>query len=71
MIMCRTKKLYYVALNKEKVFHDALGTSWSNFIATPYLGRARYYAKKLKLKTRQIDVRVWGKGKYVLQGSWL
>jgi len=35
------------------------------------LGRARYYAKKLKLKNRQIDVRIWGKGKYVLQGSWL
>jgi hypothetical protein len=68
MIMCRTKKLYYVALNKAKVFHDG---GWSNYIATPYLGRARYYAKKLKLRNRQIDVRAWGKGKYVLQGSWL
>jgi hypothetical protein len=57
-----------VALNKNKVFHDG---SWCNYIATPYLGRARYYAKKLKLKNRQIDVRIWGKGKYVLQGSWL
>ena len=71
MIMCRTKKLYYVKLNNIKEYHDALGTSWFNYIATPYLGRARYYAKKLKLKNRQIDVRVWGKGKYVLQGSWL
>jgi hypothetical protein len=42
-----------------------------NFIRTASLGRARYYAKRLKLKVRQIDVRKKGKKAYVLQGSWL
>jgi hypothetical protein len=42
-----------------------------NYVRTPSLGRARYYAKKLKLKVRQIDVLEYGKKKYVLQGSWL
>jgi hypothetical protein len=42
-----------------------------NYVRTPSLGRARYYAKKLKLKERQIDVWEKGKKKYVLQGSWL
>ena len=64
----RPKTLYYVhtyKINRKK------GGGWSNFIATPYLGQARYYAKKLKLKHRQIDVRVWGEKAYVLKDSWL
>ena len=43
----------------------------SNFIATASLGRARYFAKKLKRKYRQIDVRERGKKPYVLHNSWL
>lgn len=64
------KKRYYVALNKPQTFPDG---GWRNFIATPYLGRARYFAKKLKVKHRQIDVREHGANKkpYVLPGSWL
>jgi hypothetical protein len=50
---------------------DANGKWSRNYICTPYLGRARYYAKKLKLKHRQIDVREQGKKSYVLRGSWL
>jgi hypothetical protein len=52
-------------------FGDANGRWSMNYICTPYLGRARYYAKKLKLKHRQIDVRERGKKPYVLKGSWL
>jgi len=66
---CWSKKMYYVALNKPRTFPDG---GWSNYISTPSLGRARYYAKKLKRKYRQIDV--YEKGKrfsYVLFGSWL
>jgi len=66
---CYSKKRYYVALNHPKTFPDG---GWSNFIATPSLGRARYYAKKLKRKYRQIDVREKGKRfPYVLPRSWL
>ena len=65
------KKLYYVSLNKMVERRDRLGLSWSNFIATPSLARARFWAKKLKLKHRQIDVREKGKKPYVLEGSWL
>jgi len=66
---CWPKKRYYVALNRPKTFPDG---GWSNYIATPSLGRARYYAKKLKRKYRQIDVREKGKKlPYVLPGSWL
>ena len=68
MIHCWSKKTYYVPLNKPKTFPDG---SWSNFIGTPSLGRARYYANKLKLKYRQIDVHQQGKKGYVLPGSWL
>ena len=65
---CYAKKRYYVVLNKPKTFPDG---GWSNFIATPSLGRARYYAKKLKRSMRQIDVREVGyKKPYVLEGSW-
>jgi hypothetical protein len=71
MIVCRPKKQYYVHLYKIRKFHDVFGTGWTNFITTPHLNRARYYAKKLKLKHRQIDVREWGKKAYVLKGSWL
>lgn len=67
MIYCRPKKLYYVTLTK--VEHDNNG--WRNFIATPLLSQARHYAKKLKRKCRQIDVRERGKEPYVLKGSWL
>ena len=65
---CWHKKMYIVSLNKPKTFPDG---GWSDFIATPSLGKARYYAKKLKLKYRQIDVRERGKNPYVLPGSWL
>lgn len=71
MIVCRPKKQYYVTLYKEKKFHDVFGTGWTNFIHTPYINQARYYAKKLKLKHRQIDVREIGKKPYVLKNSWL
>ena len=67
MIYCRPKKLYYVTLTK--VVHDNDGCR--NFIATPLLSQARHYAKKLKHKYRQIDVRERGKKPYVLKGSWL
>ena len=60
------RRLYYVALYKPRTFLDG----WANFIVTPYLGRARYYAKRLKRKDRQIDVRERGQA-YVLKGSWL
>ena len=42
-----------------------------NFIATSNLGRARYFARRLKRSERQIDVRVRGQQPYVLSGSWL
>ena len=64
---CRPKKLYYVALGR----FVATKNGWRSFIATPSLGRARHYAKKLKRKERQIDVRERGKEPYVLKGSWL
>ena len=67
-MICRPKKQYYVALNKWIHYPDGGG---ANFIHTPYLGRARYFAKKLKLKRRQIDVRELGKKPYVLKNSWL
>jgi hypothetical protein len=68
IVICRVKKQYYVNLYKFRTFSDG---GCSNFIATPSLARARYYAKKLKLKHRQIDVREWGKKAYVLDKSWL
>jgi hypothetical protein len=69
MRQIRPKTLYYVTLNKPKTWPDG---GWSNYISTPSLGRARYYAKKLKRKYRQIDVREKGKKfPYVLSGSWL
>jgi hypothetical protein len=63
----RRHRLYYVMLDKARKF----SFGYSNFIVTPYLGRARYYAKRLKRKDRQIDVRERGKRGYVLKGSWL
>ena len=68
MIKCYHKKKYCVLLYKIRQWSDG---SSANYIATPYLGQARYYAKKLKLKHRQIDVREIGKKPYVLKGSWL
>lgn len=62
------KKTYYVALNHSKTFPDG---GWRDYIATPSLGRARYYAKRLKRKYRQIDVYEKGKKPYVLPRSWL
>jgi len=62
----RHHRLYYVMLYK---FRE-LPHGNSNFIVTPYLGRARYYAKRLKVRDRQIDVRERGRA-YVLKGSWL
>lgn len=67
-MICRPKKRYYVGLKKPKTFSDG---GWRNYIATPHLAQARYYAKKLKRKYRQIDVREWGKKPYVLKSSWL
>jgi hypothetical protein len=61
--MIRPHIMYYVMLNKWRTH--------SNFIATASLGRARYFAKKLKRKYRQIDVRERGKKPYVLHNSWL
>jgi len=63
---CWHKKLYYVMYRWVAVKNGS-----RNYVRTPSLGRARYYAKKLKLKVRQIDVRQMGKKAYVLQGSWL
>ena len=67
MRYCYPKKTYYVQ-TQWRHYSNGGGT---NYIATPYFGRARYYAKKLKLKYRQIDVRELGKKPYVLAGSWL
>ena len=61
------RRLYYVALYKPRTFYGG----WANYIVTPYIGRARYYAKRLKRKDRQIDVRERGGRGYVLKGSWL
>jgi hypothetical protein len=63
---CWPKKLYYVCCRWISVKNGS-----RNYVRTPSLGRARYYAKRLKLKERQIDVWEKGKKKYVLQGSWL
>jgi hypothetical protein len=62
----RHHRLYYVMLYK---FRE-LPHGNSNFIVTPYLGRARYYAKRLKVRDRQIDVRERGRA-YVLAWSSL
>lgn len=67
MRYCYPRKKYYVSTRWRR-YPDGGGR---DYVATASLGRARYYAKKLKLKYRQIDVRVWGKPPYVLQGSWL
>jgi hypothetical protein len=63
--------MYSVLVNKWIIKRDKFGISHSNFITTPYLGRARHFAKKLPRKIRQIDVVIYGKKKYVLEGSWL
>jgi hypothetical protein len=52
-------------------FIDQVGGGWGNLISTTSLGRARFYAKKAKLKVRQIDVSTRGQKPYVLTGSWL
>jgi hypothetical protein len=63
MMVCRPKKLYYVSLYRARTLPKG---GWCNYITTPYLGRAKYYAKKLKIKDRQIDVREKGKRPYVV-----
>jgi hypothetical protein len=69
MRICRPKRLYYVLLKKPRIFPNG---GWTNFIATASLGQARYHARKLKRKYRQIDVRELGRRTpYVLPGSWL
>jgi len=65
---CLPKTIYYVHLGK---WIDRADGGWGNFVSTYSLGRARHYAKKAKLKVRQIDVRTRGKKPYVLAGSWL
>jgi hypothetical protein len=66
---CFPKTVYHVHFGKWIERSDG---GWGNFISTHSLGRARYYAKKAKLKFRQIDVRTRGKREpYVLKGSWL
>jgi len=65
---CLPKTTYYVNLGK---FIDQVGGGWGNLISTTSLGRARFYAKKAKLKVRQIDVHPRGQKPYVLTGSWL
>jgi len=57
---------YCVMLYKARKF----SFGYSNYIVTPYLGRARYYAKRLKVRDRQIDVRERGRA-YVLAWSSL
>ena len=66
--LCWPKTTYYVNLGK---FIDQVGGGWGNLISTTSLGRARFYAKKAKLKVRQIDVSTRGQKPYVLTGSWL
>jgi hypothetical protein len=66
MKFCYSKKLYYVMCRWIAVKNGS-----RNFICTPFLGRARYYAKRLKRTVRQIDVRIRGKKAYVLKDSWL
>jgi len=66
MRRCWPKKMYYVMCRWVAVKNGS-----RNYVRTPSLGRARYYAKRLRLKERQIDVWEKGKKKYVLQGSWL
>ena len=63
---CYSKKMYYVMCR-----YIVIPNGSRNYIRTPFLGRAQYYAKRLKLKVRQIDVRIRGKKPYVLKGSWL
>jgi hypothetical protein len=49
-------------------FIEHVGGGWGNLISTSSLGRARFYAKKAKLKARQIDVYTRGQKPYVLNG---
>ena len=66
MRRCCPKKMYYVMCRWVAVKNGS-----RNYVLTPSLGRARYYAKRLKLSVRQIDVRIKGQKPYVLEGSWL
>lgn len=67
MIHCYPKTQYYVQ-TRWISFPEGGGR---NYIRTPVLGKARYWAKKLKVQHRQIDVRKHGKTPYVFEGSWL
>ena len=62
---CWCKKQYYVRTDWKFRYGG-----WSNYIATPSLARARMLNQKLKVKHRQIDVRIKGRKPYVLEGSW-
>lgn len=66
-LRCWPKTLYTIPLKKWKDFGDGGGTDFMN---TSCIGLARFMAKKLPLKYRQIDVRIKGKKPYVLEGSW-
>jgi len=72
MRYCFPKTQYYVSCR-----WITTGDGCRNFIQTPVLGKARHYAKRLKKKNRQIDVRVKGNffkkdsSPYVLAKSWL
>jgi hypothetical protein len=56
-----------------KALYEQIGMArlTKNFITTSSLTCAKRWAKKLKLKHRQIDVKEQGKKPYVLKGSWL
>jgi len=66
MIFSRPRKKYWVRTKWIKI-----GNGGRNFVATPSLARAKRLNKKLKLKYRQIDVRIRGKKAYVLDKSWI
>ena len=69
MLRCFPKIRYYVHLGKWIERSDG---GFGNFMSTYSLGRARFYAKKAKLKFRQIDVRDKRvRDPYVLDRSWL
>lgn len=74
---CWPKVIYYVSLNKPKATEINGYSTWSDYISTKYLGKAKILNKKLPVKYRQIDVRSRVKRNlktdklpYVLKGSY-
>lgn len=68
---CWPKVLYYVSLNKPKAIEINGYSTWSDYISTKHLGKAKMLNKKLPVKIRQIDVRSrFIKLPYVLKGSY-